>query len=234
MKLTPEEMAERIIGTTDSVTAKNLRAMVAEAIEKDRDMRGDIEPPTGLPFDVVSTKAAQATIDWLCSPAADRCCEADGSLAEFNRMYDRVRHVLAHRDHLAQQVTEAQAAATSEQTARRNTDARLRGAMAWVVGDASDSNPYVREEYEGAWEAWAAGWHDAERADYMSTHRSLHTAMAAGAMAAADGSSVDYCPYPGGPMREAWLRTYGAVQAAKGRMFEKGIETANGTATRKP
>lgn len=221
--LSPEEMAQRLIGTSSTTTAANLRAVVAEAITKDREMTGYMERPTGLPFDVVGTKAAHDALAWFNDQVGDDAltpiCDA---YVNYERHYAALSNLLPHRDHLDKQVTEAQDAATHYQIARRNTEARLRGVMAWVVGDEVDSNPYVREAQEGAWEAWAAGWHDANRADTMSTHRQLHHATAAGALAACNGAGEGACPYPESTMRAAWLMAHQRVQQAKGRAFDAG------------
>jgi hypothetical protein len=118
-----------------------------------------LKRPSGIPFTVVSSDAADAALSYYCDQSA------------FVESHETaLRDALAHREHLRRQVNEAQAAATEQQTAKRIVEWRLRGAMAWTVGDTADANPFDNMRDNMAWSAWHIGWVDADRAGYPNKY----------------------------------------------------------------
>lgn len=116
-----------------------------------------ILPPTGAPFSTVGTKETQEAVDFFVSYAIDADTEqgATSTLADFPQG-ERLRDLIAHRDHLHAQVTEVQAANTDLQSANRMLLARNAGMVARMAGSPRDVNPYNADEH--AHGAFNGGW----------------------------------------------------------------------------
>ena len=158
---TPEQVADALLKRVGALDPVSLRGLIADAIMVDREARETQRRPTGLPFNWVSDDDAVEALETILYTAVDvdidYACERQDLL-----------DVIAHRAHLNKQVTDAQATSTATLLAKRLVDCKLRGVMAWVVGDHNMANPYDVDRDNESWVAWTEGWIMADRADMSS------------------------------------------------------------------
>lgn len=117
-----------------------------------------IEKPSGQPFQVVGTASASAMIEDMRGTARGNSALSIAEAEEVNEAAQNLLDVLAHRDHLHEQVGELQASNTEHITARRTAEAQLGGMNAYLDGKNLDANPYA--DGDDAHTLWAKGWND--------------------------------------------------------------------------
>ncbi len=149
----------RSISVADEAAWDALGVMLALHADRERiaDEWNGIKRPRGLPFQVVSTEDAEKSLATILSTAADY--EID-----YGRERNDILAVIAHRAHLNRQVNDAQTTSTRTIAQRRLVEFKMRGVMAWVVGDDTYANPYDHERDADAHFAWVEGWTMADHA----------------------------------------------------------------------
>lgn len=117
-----------------------------------------IARPSGQSFEVIGTRIAAEAIEEMRATARGNSVLSIAEAEQVNDAAGALLDLLAHRDHLYEQVTELQASNTESIIARRTAEAQLAGMNAYLDGKNLDHNPYV--EGDDAHALWAKGWND--------------------------------------------------------------------------
>ena len=118
-----------------------------------------IEKPSGIPFKIIGTAATRIALDWLTGEAqmagehVDNEREHYERLAAANERRDVLVDLVAHRDHLAEQVTELQRRCTALLLERHAVRQMLDGALSAAEGEPRSANPYPHGEGSAQWAA---------------------------------------------------------------------------------
>lgn len=114
-----------------------------------------ILPLSGVPFLVHGTTFAQQALEGLTR----RALASNNDPETTKRMEAVVRDVLAHRDHLAEQVGDCHRASATLRASNLLYQAQIAGMRARMAGLVK-FNPYTKDP--ACAEAWENGWRDAD------------------------------------------------------------------------